>query len=158
MARSAAQTAAKAVAAIAPQRDTQPLTEFDVSDDTGPTEIRPPLPAPPIAAKSPPPPIAAKPVLVPPPLQLPTPSQPVPVVKAPVIAPNRTFARGQSPATVIPIPKMPRVEPSRIAPVVARPAIPSARFAKGTTPVVPSNDDKTAPGLHLPSVLRSASR
>jgi hypothetical protein len=111
-----------------------------------------------------------KPVRVPPPLQKVTPAQPLPVV-----APH-AFVRAKSPVTIIPIPKMPRVEPSRIAPVVARkptgqvPVVP-LRLAKGTGPVTPptanSNEvgeqtkpnlavgDKTLPSLLLPQVSRS---
>jgi hypothetical protein len=162
MARSAADATAKA-AAIASKdphdRPTQPLTDLDLSDQTKPTIVRAPAKA-----------------VVPPPLQTPTPAQPLPVVTTPIAAPNRSFARGKSPATVIPIPKIPRVEPGKLAPVVATrpmPVVtrPSTRFAKGTGPVVPtgvpavvpstvvpSNDDKTLPSLLLPPVSRSVSR
>jgi hypothetical protein len=193
MAKSAAEATAKA--AVIASRDTQPLSDFDVSDYTSPTNVRlttkdavavPSIatkpafvkattvvdtPTPSIAspvAKTAPiakiAPVVVKPLPLPPPLQIATPAQPSPVVTIPVAAPNRTFARGQSPATVIPIPRMPRVEPGKLSPVVA--VRPSTRLAKGTGPVVPpvisttvvpSNDDKTLPSLLLPSVSRSRS-
>ncbi len=185
-ARAAAEEVASSVKLAS--RDTQPLDDFDLSDNTKPTAIRI---------------VPAKPAHTPPPLQNPTPTRPLPVVAAPVsvakapvvkppvvapnrapvapnrapVAPNRTFARGPSPSTIIPIPKLPRVEPGTLAPGV--PVRPPTRVAKGTGPVippvlspvvspvlspvisrtiVPSNDDKTHPGLLLPPVSRSASR
>lgn len=131
-------------------------------------------------------PMAAAPrtPLIPPPLGMPTPVHPLPVVK-PVVPPvNRAFARGPSPATVIPIPRLPKAVPATIAPVVARrPSVPASgivpippaqprRFAKGTGPVLPSSasaskpdvtanlavGDETLPSLLLPPVSRSLSR
>ena len=231
MAKSASEAASSAVKATEAdpiKRDswesTQPLSEFDVSDYTSPTnqilrvvktkESVPTIatpsafvqsdtiveaPTPSIARTTPYAKIAepigkttpiakvADPIAAarkPPPLGIPTPPQPLPVVKPiavkPIaVAPNRTFARGISPVTVIPIPKMPRVEASRIAPVVRRtgpsPVVPippaqPRRFAKGTGPVLPSTasankigdettpnlsvGDKTLPSLLLPSVSR----
>lgn len=143
---------------------TQPLNDFDVSDYTSPTNKVLGVVKIAAAAKSPPP------------LGVPTPPQPLPVVKpAPVpTPPNRSFSRGLSPVTVIPIPKIPKVEPSRIAPVVVRrtgpaPIVPLApRLAKGTTsPPIASSiasnanqvGDETKPNLvgeeTLPSLFLS---
>ncbi|MGE0398077.1 MAG: hypothetical protein AB7T06_15355 [Kofleriaceae bacterium] len=227
-ARAAAEEVEQAAAAVQPprplradpiQRDswesTQPLGEFDLSDNT--SQIRTKQTVPSIATKpafvkvdtivEPPPPSiapvakttpiakvaapiatapsASRPAPIPPPLGIPTPVHPLPVVKPPVAPANRTFARGQSPATVIPIPKLPKVEPARILPVVARktsPLVPVVappaaapsvvpmprRFAKGTGPMLPSNantkvGDDTTPNLSvgdktLPSLLLPASR
>lgn len=82
-----------------------------------------------------------------------------PAAPAPV-APPRTMPRAQSPATVIPIPKLPnmRTAPNtRIEPVITSTARP--RFAKGTTqprmvavppPIRPAEEDRTKPGVELP--------
>jgi len=181
MAKSAAEAASKAA-------------EFDVSDytkpavraitkDSVPTIATKTATVKPVTVVETPTPsiakIAARPAPIPPPLGIPTPVHPLPVVKIPAApTPNRTFARGPSPATVIPIPRMPKVEPSRIAPVVARRTGPSPvvpippaqprRFAKGTGPVLPSTasaarsttiedtvpnlgvGDKTVPSMILP--------
>jgi hypothetical protein len=73
----------------------------------------------------------------------------------PTPAPERTFARAPSPATIIPVPRLPRAA-GPIEPVVAR-----TRFPKATPPVAnqkplqisppppirPAEDDKTSPGM-----------
>ena len=201
-ARAAAEEAE--LAAAAAQRPSQrrmradtvppPTRQFDVSDNTKPAvraitkdsvpsmATKPAIVKPVTVVETPTPliaKIAAKPAPIPPPLGIPTPVHPLPVVKIPAaVPPNRTFTRGQSPATVIPIPKMPKVEPTHIAPVVARRTQPSPvvpippaqprRFAKGTGPVLPSTasaqrpttiddtlpnlsvGDKTVPSMILP--------
>lgn len=183
MAKSAVETTAKVVkkAEDPIRRDswesTQPLNELAGSNQTHQVLVS----RTPSIAKTTPIAKVAAPIAVrtPPPLGIPTPPQPLPVVKPPAApstasAPNRTYARGISPVTVIPIPKMPRAEASRIAPVVSRktgpspvvpiPPVQPRRFAKGTGPVLPSTasankvGEETTPNLSvgdktLPSLL-----
>ncbi|MEO8702084.1 MAG: hypothetical protein ABI867_18720 [Kofleriaceae bacterium] len=160
------------MAVVATQRDalnpidtaewpkTEPLGNIDYDDYTSPMNevvrvVR-------IAqAARPPKPIPAK---------HPTPATPMPAVRA--------MPRASSPATIIPVPKLPRLEANRtLEPVVAAPR----RFPKGTGPqtssavaapkvtqtmgVVPPPpirpDDRTSPGIRMPavpSIKRAASR
>lgn len=90
----------------------------------------------------------------------------------------RVFARAPSPATVIPVPKLPRVEGRAIEPVV-RTRFPSATPVPARTerttarpfivpppPVRPAEDDKTSPGMipaahvvalpRIPSIVKRA--
>ncbi|CAN5894757.1 hypothetical protein BH11MYX3_BH11MYX3_22490 [soil metagenome] len=99
-----------------------------------------------------------------------TPPRAVPVVVAPVQA--REFPRGKSPATVIPIPKLPSLNGARltsVSPVVRAPVTPldaPRRMAKGTGPYLPRteptqivaqprHEDDTVTGMILPPVLPS---
>lgn len=125
----------------------------------------------------------------------PTPPQPMPVVAAPkatVVAPKttvvtpppsaqRAFARAKSPATVIPVPKLPSIAKtptsSLVAPVVKAPVTPvtpiRSRLAKGTGPYLPKTGEvptiveaeppplqpggeDTVPHLVLPPVARAS--
>jgi len=84
----------------------------------------------------------------------PTPPHPMPVVAPPkvVVTPpasaQRAFERGKSPATVIPVPKLPSVAKtpaSHVAPVVRAPSTPVTpirpRLAKGTGPYLPKTGE-----------------
>ncbi len=104
----------------------------------------------------------------------------VPAVAAPIQAQTRVFPRGQSPVTVIPIPRLPSLNATHttgMSPVVRAPVTPIApprRLAKGTGPYLPKtepmvivpqprNDDDTMPGMllptaALPSIVKRASR
>ncbi len=108
-----------------------------------------------------------------------TPPRALPVV-VPVVAATvqpRGFARGKSPATVIPIPKLPSLNGARltsVSPVVRAPSKdPPRRMAKGTGPYLPNteptpivaqpfHEEDTVTGMILrsvrPSVVRRASR
>ncbi len=108
-----------------------------------------------------------------------TPPKPLPVVVPPqVVAANNQYPRAKSPATVIPVPKLPSVKNPgsvlNLEPVVR--AEPPRRIAKGTDPllpksttlkVVPQNNEDTVPHMilptaaqtvALPSVMKRASR
>lgn len=125
----------------------------------------------------------------------PTPPQPMPVVAPPqaahtsapkvIVTPpasaQRAFERGKSPATVIPVPKLPSIAKtpiaSAVAPVVKAPVTPvtpiRARLAKGTGPYLPKTGEvptlvqpeppplqpggeDTVPHLILPPVARAS--
>ena len=117
----------------------------------------------------------------------PTPPQPMPAVAPPktIVTPpesaQRAFARAKSPATVIPVPKLPSIAKtpaSHVAPVVRPSASPSVtplrpRLAKGTGPYLPKTGEvptiveaeppplqpggeDTVPHLVLPQVARAS--
>ena len=117
----------------------------------------------------------------------PTPPRPMPVVAAPkiVVTPpasaQRAFERAKSPATVIPVPKLPSIAKtpaSHVEPVVRAPASPSVtpirpRLAKGTGPYLPKTGEvptivepeppplqpggeDTVPHMVLPPVARAS--
>jgi hypothetical protein len=86
-----------------------------------------------------------------------TPPAPLPIV--PLAA--RSYPRGQSPQTVIPIPRLPRLDGQSVEPVVrtrfpkATPPAMQARPSQNQNIVLPppiraADDDKTSPGIALP--------
>lgn len=87
-----------------------------------------------------------------------------------VPAPRNEYPRAPSPVTVIPVPKLPRIDGSRLEPVVRAlphplPPLAPRRFPKGTgphdprtvaamappPPIRPAEDDRTSPGIAMPS-------
>jgi hypothetical protein len=68
------------------------------------------------------------------------------------------LANARTPKTIIPVPQMPRIDPSRVRPAAAKSTEPLRRVPRSTHrtlpghAVSPANDDRTKPSITLPTI------